>query len=204
MDRCRWHGKRWRLLETRAISSVRTTRLGKPITLADYNRGTWQKLRKEGRRLVDHPLTRRLGWPDRFTGEWERFVDFSRAVDVLSLINERRMISVSRWNSAVINQHFLPYNFRPKTEWPIDLPGGPVRADAPPPQDRRGHIAGGLPAAAEIGLRSGDASISERLVLRRQRPRRLVRRGGAARGRSAARPDAPSGRSRPVHESGGV
>jgi len=28
------------------------------------------------------------------------------------------MIRVSRWNSATINQHFLRYNFRPKTEWP--------------------------------------------------------------------------------------
>ena len=64
--------------------------VGKPITLADYNRGTWQKLRSEGRRLIDHPLARRLRWPDRFTGEWERFVDFSRAVDLPSLIKERR------------------------------------------------------------------------------------------------------------------
>lgn len=104
--------------------------VGKPITLAEYNRGTWQKLRNEGRRLVDHPLARRLGWPDRFTGEWERFVDLSGAVDLLSLINKRGLTSVSRWNSAVINQHFLPYNFRPKTEWPNDLPSGPVRAAA--------------------------------------------------------------------------
>jgi hypothetical protein len=28
------------------------------------------------------------------------------------------MARVSRWNSATINQHFLTYNFRPKTEWP--------------------------------------------------------------------------------------
>jgi hypothetical protein len=28
------------------------------------------------------------------------------------------MIKVTRWNSATIDQHFLPYNFRPKTEWP--------------------------------------------------------------------------------------
>ena len=34
------------------------------------------------------------------------------------------MISVSRWNNAVINQQFLPYNFRPKTEWPGELTGG--------------------------------------------------------------------------------
>jgi hypothetical protein len=95
---------------------------GKPITLSDYNRGTWQKLRKEGRRLIDHPMTRRLRWPDRFTGQWEDFVDFSREVDVRKMLDERGLVTVSRWNSAVINRHFLPYNFRPKTEWPGDPP----------------------------------------------------------------------------------
>jgi hypothetical protein len=30
------------------------------------------------------------------------------------------MALVSSWNSAAINQHFLSYNFRPKTEWPQD------------------------------------------------------------------------------------
>ena len=34
----------------------------------DYNRGTHQKLQSEGRRLLDHPLPRRLGWPSRFDG----------------------------------------------------------------------------------------------------------------------------------------
>ena len=106
--------------------------VGKPITLADYNRGTWEKLREEGRRLIDHPLTQRLRWPDRFTGGWDRFVDFSRSVDLRSLITERGLTSVSSWNSAVINQHFLPYNFRPKTEWPTTLPSGPARAASSP------------------------------------------------------------------------
>jgi hypothetical protein len=96
--------------------------IGKPITLGEYNRGTWQKLRKEGRRLIDHPMARRLQWPDRFTGDWKRFVDFSRQVDLLGLINKRGLMAVSRWNSAVINREFLPYNFRPKTEWPEDPP----------------------------------------------------------------------------------
>ena len=41
---------------------------------------------------------------------------------------------MSRWNSAVINQQFLAYNFRPKTEWPVERTGGLVRADAPPPK----------------------------------------------------------------------
>jgi hypothetical protein len=103
---------------------------GKPITLREYNRGTWEKLRKEGRRLIDHPMARRLGWPDRFTGDWNRFVDFSRPVDLVNALATRNLIAVSRWNSGVINRHFLPYNFRPKTEWPHELPTG-VRAPEP-------------------------------------------------------------------------
>ena len=107
--------------------------LGTPISLLDYNRATWQKLRTEGRRLIDHPLSRRLHWPDKFDGEWAQFVAFTRVVDPLRLIDRNRMVSASRWNSAVINQQFLTYNFRPKTEWPTESGGGPLRANASPP-----------------------------------------------------------------------
>ena len=103
---------------------------GKPIPLADYNRGTWEKLRVEGRRLKEHPLGKRLGWPDQFTGDWERFIDFSRRVDLESAIGGQMV--VSRWNSAVINQHFLPYNFRPKTEWPLGSTAGAARVPDSP------------------------------------------------------------------------
>jgi hypothetical protein len=96
--------------------------VGQPITLEEYNRGTFEKLRTEGRRLIDHPIGRRLGWPERFAGDWNQFVAFSRLVDPLSLLDKTRMASVSRWNSATINQRFLTYNFRPKTEWPVDTP----------------------------------------------------------------------------------
>jgi hypothetical protein len=92
--------------------------LNRPITLAEYNQGTFRKLSTTGRRLIDHPIGRRLGWPERFTGNWEQFVEFSRLVDPLPLLNKTRMAQVSRWNSATINQYFLTYNFRPKTEWP--------------------------------------------------------------------------------------
>ena len=92
--------------------------VGKAITLAEYNRGTWQKLHSEGRRLRSHPMARRLGWPETFTGDWSRFTDFSREVDLRAAIGKPGLIAVSRWNSAVIARQFLPYNFRPKTEWP--------------------------------------------------------------------------------------
>ena len=91
-----------------------------PMTLLGYNRGTWRKLSTEGRRAGGHPLARRLGWPLRFEGAFDRFVDFSRQVDLLGRLDERKLVAVSRWNSAVINQQFLAYNFRPKTEWPSD------------------------------------------------------------------------------------
>ena len=39
---------------------------------------------------------------------------------------------MSRWNSAVINQQFLAYNFRPKTEWPAAAATPGIRASASP------------------------------------------------------------------------
>ena len=54
----------------------------------------------------------------------------SRASSIrLALIDRHRMVSVSRWNSAVINQQFLAYNFRPKTEWPTEARGRRVTSD---------------------------------------------------------------------------
>jgi hypothetical protein len=92
--------------------------LDRPLTLKEYNEATYRKLTTEGRRLMTHPLSRRLGWPDRFAGSWEAFAGFSRPVDSQEWLGRTKMIKVSRWNSATIDQHFLPYNFRPKTEWP--------------------------------------------------------------------------------------
>lgn len=95
---------------------------GRPITLEEYNRGTFQKLSTVGRRALDSPLGR--GWPERFTGAWKDFVDFSRRVEPLDWLERRGYIKVSCWNNAVINRHFLRYNFRPKTEWPAALCAG--------------------------------------------------------------------------------
>lgn len=93
---------------------------GQPITLRQYNEGTFRKLAEEGRRLPNHPLGIRLGWPLKFKGSWNDFTNFSRLVEPLALLNKKKMAKVTQWNSATINQHFLPYNFRPKTEWPGD------------------------------------------------------------------------------------
>jgi len=92
--------------------------INQTITLKQYQQGTYRKLSEEGRRLVNHPLGLRLGWPQKFKGGWEDFVNFSRLVEPLQLLDKTKMARVSRWNSATINQYFLTYNFRPKTEWP--------------------------------------------------------------------------------------
>jgi len=93
-------------------------RTERPITLERFNRAAFEKLSKDGARHADHPLARRGNWPARFTGSWADFSTFSRSVDALALLRSRRMVLVSRWNSATINQHFLRYNFKPKLEWP--------------------------------------------------------------------------------------
>jgi hypothetical protein len=90
--------------------------LDRQITLLDYNRGTYEKLSREGRRLLDHPLGK--GWPRKFVGTWQDFTNFSVPIDVGQLLSSKQMVRVSRWNNATINQQFLRYNFRPKTEWP--------------------------------------------------------------------------------------
>jgi len=90
----------------------------RPISLKQYNEGTFRKLSEEGRRLSNHPLGLRLGWPKKFSGTWEDFINFSRPVEPLDWLDQKKMAAVSRWNSATINQYFLTYNFRPKTEWP--------------------------------------------------------------------------------------
>jgi hypothetical protein len=118
-------------------------------------------------------LARRLGWPERFNGAWEAFIDFSRIVDPVPLFDRHRMVSVSRWNSAVINQRFLTYNFRPKTEWPTEsVTGGESRAITSVPLDFARDRPPLMPDASLDDFQlppksvfdSGDAALPERLV----------------------------------------
>ena len=97
------------------------------ITLREYNLGTWRKLSTIGRRVPDNPLASLAGWPRTFTGSADDFVRFTKAVDVQASLERGRRAVVSRWNSGSLNRWLIPYNFRPKTEWP-DTPDG----SAPP------------------------------------------------------------------------
>jgi hypothetical protein len=90
--------------------------LTKPMSLEQYNRATYLKLHNDGRRLIDHPLA--STWPRRFDGSWDDFVAFDKEVDIRASLRQRRMLSKSEWNNAVLQHQFLRYNLRPKTEWP--------------------------------------------------------------------------------------
>ncbi len=90
--------------------------LNKPISLEAYNRGTFEKLSTVGRRAVGSPLGR--AWPQKFSGSWRDFVDFSRPLDPSPPLRRKGFVLVSCWNNAVLDRHILTYNFRPKIEWP--------------------------------------------------------------------------------------
>jgi hypothetical protein len=100
--------------------TIRRDASAEPISLKLYNEETFGKLSSEGRRLLNHPIAVRGKWPAKFSGDWAAFTNFSKPVEPLGLLEQQRMALVSYWNSASINQHFLSYNFRPKTEWPPD------------------------------------------------------------------------------------
>ncbi|MBK5291323.1 MAG: hypothetical protein JJE04_06585 [Acidobacteriia bacterium] len=89
------------------------------LTLEAYNRATFEKLTTVGRQAQDSPLSR--GWPLKFPGAWNDFTSFSVSTDVAGLLRSRAMMKVSCLNNAVINRHFLRYNFAAKTEWPAAL-----------------------------------------------------------------------------------
>lgn len=70
-----------------------------------------------GGRMAEHPIKKR--WPGCFDGSFEDYLDFSRKIDTVELLKNKRMFIKSRWANAVIQQHFLTYNFAPKYDWPF-------------------------------------------------------------------------------------
>jgi hypothetical protein len=86
------------------------------ISLEEYNRSTWQKLATIGRQAQASPLAR--GWPLKFPGGWEDFIGFTKTVDIVPLLEEKRYVKVAWFSNAVIDRQFLLYNFSAKTDWP--------------------------------------------------------------------------------------
>ena len=76
----------------------------------------WTALSTTGRQKQDHPLAR--GWPLKFVGDFNAYKEFSRPFDPRDQLEGKRLILVSRWSNAAINQYCLRYNFAPKTQWP--------------------------------------------------------------------------------------
>ena len=91
----------------------------RPTRLEEYNLDTWRRLHNRGRERQGSPLAK--SWPLRFEGTFEEFTNFSRAVDLEPRFRKGSMMMVSYFNNAVINRHFLRYNFAAKTEWPPEL-----------------------------------------------------------------------------------
>lgn len=112
----------WRSLQIQADSDdLERARLqtDRAMKLEEYNQATWQKLHNQGREAQGSPLAKT--WPLRFEGSWAEFTTFSKAIDLEPRFRKNGMAMVSYFNNAVINRHFLRYNFAAKTEWPPEL-----------------------------------------------------------------------------------
>ena len=105
----------------------------------------YRRLRTEGARNADHPLSR--DWPSFFTGRWEDFVHFPREIDPAGFLTEGGRSYISRFANATIMRYVLRYNFGAKVEWPETLtlvhrePGQGAEPEVP--VSTALHVAGG-------------------------------------------------------------
>ena len=88
------------------------------IPMKDYLSGSFDKLSASGRRLPEHPIAQRLNWPRRYTGTRQDFMTFPGRVDPRQLLQRRGSVLTSRFNSGTLNRWVVPFNFKPKIEWP--------------------------------------------------------------------------------------
>ena len=148
--RCRSSGNRCRSRSARVTSSASISPPGSTVYVEAVQRSDVPET-EHGRTALDGSSARRGA---RMARTVRRTTGRSSSISHgpssrWSCSTERRMVRVSRWNSATIDQHFLTYNFRPKTEWP--RPEG--RLD-PVARARLAELGRQFSAAAEIDLRS--------------------------------------------------
>jgi hypothetical protein len=62
------------------------------------------------------PLAR--GWPTRFAGTFDDYVNFAEPNDPRPLLHTRALVWVSRWPMAVLNRYAVRYNVAVKHDWP--------------------------------------------------------------------------------------
>jgi len=100
----------WERLKPEAIYE----KIGQKLKVKDMPE-RYQKLSKSIRN-PDHPLAK--NWPKRFEGSYKDFINFSQYIGSGRLLRKKRMVIISSWPNAVINQYFLAYNYFPKRQWP--------------------------------------------------------------------------------------
>lgn len=100
----------WERLKPQAIYE----KIGHELKVKDMPE-RYQELSKSIRN-PDHPLAK--NWPKRFEGSYKDFVNFSRYIGSRRLLKKKKMVIISSWPNAVINQYFLAYNYFPKRQWP--------------------------------------------------------------------------------------
>ncbi len=107
----------WKTIPSEAIS-IKYMSINNPVKVKDM-----QERYQEHRmsiRMPDHPLAKE--WPKKFEGSWEDYSKFTKYIDLRKIIKKKKMVMKSRWSNAVIDQHFLDYQFFPKIAWPTDVP----------------------------------------------------------------------------------
>jgi len=100
----------WERLKPEAVYE----KIGQKLKVKDMPE-RYQKLSKSIRN-PDHPLAK--NWPKRFEGSYKDFINFSQYIGSGRLLRKKRMVIISSWPNAVINQYFLAYNYFPKRQWP--------------------------------------------------------------------------------------
>ena len=72
-----------------------------------------------GGRVPSHPLKR--WWPEKFEGEYTDYLNFSKIVDTRHRLRNKPMMAKTEYANAILQQHFLLYNFHPKYDWPTQI-----------------------------------------------------------------------------------
>jgi hypothetical protein len=77
-----------------------------------------QRYRKLSKSIKNphHPLAR--DWPKKFTGSYKDSITFTKYIEIRRFLTKKKMVIISQWPNAVINQYFLNYNYFPKKQWP--------------------------------------------------------------------------------------
>ncbi|SDT51641.1 hypothetical protein SAMN05444162_4714 [Paenibacillaceae bacterium GAS479] len=85
------------------------------VPIMDWLQKTYDHVSSGGREAA-HPLKR--FWPERYTGTFEEYTDFSVPADPLDWLEQKPLMFKTRWANAILQTSCLLYNFHPKMEWP--------------------------------------------------------------------------------------